>query len=206
MTARLLPLAIALVLLLALAPALRAQGENPASEPQMIDIPDQNQGLSPEGALRLGQSSLEKAREARERAAEADGKKAEKLQKKSEKHYEEAIQLFVAAIRGNADLADAYIGLGTAMLDLDQPEKALQAWGAGQQKAPKNPDLLYGLGRTYVLLDRPSEAASAYVALQKEDATRAADLLQMLREWGEPRAAQGEQQAIQLLAWIEEQS
>jgi hypothetical protein len=54
-------------------------------------------------------------------------------------------------------------------------------------------------------LDKPRDAASVYLSLADSDAQRAAELLALLRAWGEPRAAEGDEEARELLAWIEEQ-
>ena len=191
---------------LLLAPHSSGAQEHPADEPSMIDIPDQeNLALGARAELSRGDAAVKRAEKALEEADEVEGKKREKLEKKAQKAWEEAEQHYLATIRGDAEIPEAYVGLGRVWLATGQTQKALQAWGAAQKRMPEDPETLYGLGHTLVELDRPSDAASVYVGLRKVDEARAGELLAELRAWGEPRAAEGDQVATDLLAWIDEQ-
>jgi tetratricopeptide (TPR) repeat protein len=179
---------------------------HPGDEPRMLEIPgSDNPRLAARQALREGQSSLESAAKALAKAREAEGKKREKLEASAQRFFETATQSFLVALQYDEDLVEAYVGLGEAWLDTGQAEKALQAWGAAQKRAPEDPEALFGLGRCLVELDRVRDAASVYINLAPRDAQRATELLGLLRAWGEPRAAAGDEEAQGLLAWIEQQ-
>jgi tetratricopeptide (TPR) repeat protein len=210
-TTRWAPLALLLLGLTvtgAVAPAAAQVPEpppHPGDEPQMLDIPESNNPkVAARNALMEGRGSLKDAEKYLSRAqAEADGEKRAKLEERAHKAYEEAAQSFLAAVQYDNELTEAYAGLGQAWLETGQTDKALQAWGTAQKQKPKDPEILFGLGRCLVDLGRPSDAAQVYVMLDKRDSRRAADLLDLLRAWGEPRAKEGNEAAKGLLAWIE---
>ncbi|MGD2115777.1 MAG: tetratricopeptide repeat protein [Acidobacteriota bacterium] len=193
---------------LAAAPAAAQVPEpppHPGDEPQMLDIPESdNPAVAARNALMEGRGSLHDAQKFLSRAQEeADDAKREKLEQRAHKAYDEAAQSFLAAIQYDNELTDAYAGLGEAWLETGQTDKALQAWGAAQKQKPKDPEILFGLGRCLVDLGRPSDAAQVYVMLDKEDAGKAKELIDLLKAWGEPRAKEGNEAAKGLLAWIE---
>jgi len=180
--------------------------EHPGREPRMVDIPEtDNPQLAAGNALREGQSSLKSAQTSIAKAGDAEGKKREKLEARAQRSFEEAAEQFLLAIRYDKDLVAAYLGLGEAWLQTGKAEKALQAWGAAQKRAPQDPEALFGLGRCLVALDRPHDAASVYLRLADSDAQRATELLGLMRAWGEPRALEGDEEAQKLLDWIGEQ-
>lgn len=200
----------ALVLIGVSSGGVAAQGqefpEHPAREPQMVEIPESaNPKVAAGNALREGQSSLRSAEKSLAKASQAEGHKREKLEASAQRSYESAAQSFLTAIQYDKELVAAYVGLGEAWLATGQADKALQAWGAAQKRAPTDPEALFGLGRCLVALDRPRDAASVYLSLAKSDAERAAELLGLLRAWGEPRAEAGDEEAKKLLDWIGQQ-
>jgi tetratricopeptide (TPR) repeat protein len=179
---------------------------HPTDEPRMVDIPESdNPAVAARNALMQGNGSLKDAEKYLARADEAEGKKREKLEARAQKAYETAAEHFLTAIQYDNELTEAYAGLGEVWLRTGQAGKALQAWGAAQKRAPEDPEILFGLGRCLVTLDRPSDAAQVYVMLLDHDAERGAELLDLLRAWGEPRAAEGNEAARGLMAWIDEQ-
>lgn len=181
--------------------------EHPADEPHMLEVPDTDSPkLAASNALREGQNALRSALRAREKATHAEGKKREKLEASTQQYFDSATQSFLIAIQLDKELVGAYMGLGETWLETGQPDKALQAWGAAQKRAPKDPRALFGLGRSLVALDRPHDAASVYLGLAEVDKQRAAELLELLRAWGEPRAAEGNEEARGLLGWIAQQA
>lgn len=200
---------VALVLLTGVTPGVLAAQEepdHPGREPGMVEIPDSdNPRVAAYDALRHGQGALRSAEKALEKADRAEGGKREKLLARSRESYEEAARYFLTAIQLDGELAAAYAGLGEAWLETGQAEKALQAWGAARQRAPEDAEALFGMGRCLVALDRPRDAASLYLSLAATDAKRAGELLELLRAWGEPRAAGGDPEAQGLLTWIAEQ-
>lgn len=172
----------------------------------MLEIPEtDNPQLAARNALRDGQASMKSAQRSLAKADQAEGRKREKLEASARRAYETAAQHFRTAVQYDQDLVEAYLGLGEAWLETGQADKALQAWGAAQKRAPENPEALFGLGRCLVALDRPRDAASVYVSLAERDGARAAELLGLLRTWGEPKAAEGDEEARALLDWIEAQ-
>jgi tetratricopeptide (TPR) repeat protein len=180
--------------------------EHPGLEPSMVDVPEtDNPVVAARNALREGQGSLTSAEKALVKASEAEGKKREKLEASAQRSFEAAAKSFLLALQYDKELVEAYVGLGEAWLETGQAEKALQAWGAAQKRAPEDPETLFGLGRCLVALDRPRDAASVYLSLAQSDAQRAAELIELLRAWGEPRAAEGDEEARGLLDWIAEQ-
>lgn len=180
--------------------------DHPGDEPSIVDIPESdNPQVAAASALREGQRWLKSAHRNLAKASEAEGKKREKLEGGARKDFETAAESFLVALRHDKDLVEAYLGLGEAWLETGQAEKALQAWGAAGKRAPNDPAALFGLGRCLLALDKPRDAASVYLSLADSDAQRAAELLALLRAWGEPRAAEGDEEARKLLDWIEEQ-
>lgn len=199
-------LALALAGAGAVGVAAQEYPEHPAQEPHMVDIPDSdNPQLAARNALIQGRSALKNAERYSAKAEEAEGKKREKLQSRAERSFQEATEQFLIAIRFDKELVEAYMGLGRAWVETGETEKALQAWGAAQQREPENPEALFGLGHCLVKLDRPRDAASVYMSLAKADQDRAEELLGLLRTWGTPRAEEGDDEARQLLDWIAQQ-
>lgn len=179
---------------------------HPTDEPRMVDVPEtDNPQIAAARALREGQRSLQSAERALAKASQAEGRKREKLQAGGRKYYETAAESFLVAIRFDKELVEAYLGLGEAWLQTGEAEKALQAWGAAQKRAPNDPEALFGLARCLVALDRPRDAASIYPSLAAADPQRATELLGVLRAWGEPRAEGGDEEARRMLDWIEAQ-
>jgi len=180
--------------------------EHPAQEPHMVEIPDSdNPQLAARNALSEGRIALHSAEKYLAKASTVEGKKRAKLESRAARSYESAAEQFLAAIRYDKELVEAYMGLGQAWLESGEAEKSLQAWGAAQKREPKNPEALFGLGRCLVKLDRPRDAASVYMSLARVDAERAKELLDLLRSWGTPRAGQGDEEAQKLLDWIGQQ-
>lgn len=180
--------------------------EHPGTEPSMVEIPEtDNPVLAARNALREGQSSLTSAEKTLVKASQAEGKKRERLEASAKRSFETAAQSFLLALQYDKELVEAYVGLGEVWLETGEAEKALQAWGAAQKRAPEDPEALFGLGRCLVVLDKPRDAASVYLSLAENDAQRAAELLGLLRAWGEPRAAEGDEEALGLLDWIAKQ-
>ena len=152
-----------------------------------------------------GKSSLKSAQKSVLKAQEAEGKKRTKLEAKAEKFFQDAEKSFRNALQYDAELVDAYVGLGQTWQATGEYEKALSAWMAARKRSPEDGEILYGAGSSLVRLDRPREAASIYSGLAAADPERAGQLLDDLRVWGEEQSANGNEMAPQLLAWIEQQ-
>ena len=102
-----------------------------------------------------------------------------------EKNYPEAMNWFRTSLNRNKGYSDAYMGLGTALLNLGRLEEAIAQLEAGVKELPEDPSLLLALGQVYFKGGRFTEARARLEEAVRKDPTgasgrRAAEVLKEL--------------------------
>jgi tetratricopeptide (TPR) repeat protein len=102
-----------------------------------------------------------------------------------EKNYPEAMNWFRTSLNRNKGYADAYMGLGTALINLGRLEEAIAQMEAGVKELPEDPSLLLALGQVYFKGGRFTEARARLEEAVRKDPTgasgrRAAEVLKEL--------------------------
>lgn len=87
--------------------------------------------------------------------------------------YDEARQVFDAAVTRNPSSPAAYLDRGAASVRVGEVSASLIDYTRATQLDPADPDAYYNRGNAYVLLDKPAEAAADYsraIALRPDHA------------------------------------
>jgi tetratricopeptide (TPR) repeat protein len=91
-----------------------------------------------------------------------------------EKKYTEAVNWFRTSVGRNKQNAEAYLGLGEALMSLGQPEQAIAPLEAGLKEIPNQIDLVAMLGEAYYRAGRFTEAKAKLEEAARRDPVGAA--------------------------------
>ena len=145
-----------------------------------------------------------------EEAATAEGKKAARKAAKARRSHKRSIRQFRKAVKRVPNFAQAFGGLGYALLETGQYEKALAAYDRALEIGPRYPEAIQERGEACLGLDRIEEAKSAYVELVPIDRESAAELMAAMKRWLDRRREDAgglSEEVIESFAvWIEERS
>ena len=159
-------------------------------------------------AYHRGLEYRDKAWKLEEQAAAAKGRKAARKAARAQKSHKKAIEQFREAVELVPKFAQAWGGLGYALLETGQDEEALAAYDRALAIGPRYPEAIQERGEAYLGLDRIEEAKSAFIELVPIDGECAAELMSAMKRWLDQRRGDAgglSEEAIEsFAAWIDE--
>ena len=161
-------------------------------------------------AYHRGLEYRDKAWRLEEQAAAAKGRKAARKAAKAQKSHRKAIEQFRKAIERVPKFAQAWGGLGYALLETGQYEEAVAAYDRALAIGPRYPEAIQERGEAYLGLDRIEEAKSAFIELVPIDGESADALMSAMKRWLEKRRGDANglsEEAIEsFAAWVDRRS
>lgn len=160
-------------------PAPRAAATDPLPRANMPSADHSRAGMSADGAIdtdghgEAGSAAAQARAEQLKIDARADFNAA---------NYREAVRKYRRATRLASRDAGAYAGLGGSLLQLGQPERALNAYRRAIRLAPEQSGFHAALGRAYYLMAQPRKSRAAYhraAALDPDNEAAQAALAQL---------------------------
>ncbi|MEZ5332458.1 MAG: hypothetical protein R2991_10500 [Thermoanaerobaculia bacterium] len=161
-----------------------APNEEPSSYDTLFEQSDLgNVSQAARFAFSSGQRELQTAEKLAQKIAEAPADKRAHLEEKRQKALEGAAESFQEAIGYNAELLDAYTGLGTAFRKLGRYEEALQVHAKALQADAGRDGDVRGWAGSMLGLNMLGDATVAYERLSASRPGQAAILLDAMKEW-----------------------
>jgi tetratricopeptide (TPR) repeat protein len=208
--------AVALALILAAGSDIRARAQedagvvrpgdrSPRGEIEDLFDDGQQPAGDPDQLVSEGWAAYNRGLELRSKAAEEVEKKRKKMEKQAARAFAESERSFTAALQQDGELVEGYIGLARTWSATGEIDKSLQAWGEAYRRAPQREEVLLGLGDGFMAAGRTRDAASVYNELKQHSPEAADRYLERLRGWAEERSAEGDEEAAQLVDWIDQQ-
>jgi tetratricopeptide (TPR) repeat protein len=188
-----------------------APNEEPSSYATLMDRTDLgNIAQTARMQLDSGLRELKQAEQLRDKAAEiTDPKKRQKADAKTLKAAQRADKFFREALGYNANLIEAYGGLGTALRLQGKPEEALQVHALALRRDPDDLDNFQGWTETLLELNMLGNATKAYSSYAHSNPKRAAILMNEIKRWlAEKETDPGDldPEDVQRLAlWVQQQ-
>ncbi len=161
-----------------------AAEERSAMAPASESVTELNTAQQANMKLLSAQRQQKQAQKYEDKAAAASSdKKQAKFKEKAKAAFEGAIRDYVAALRMDATLHEAFVGLGQLFAKAGQHDQSMESFQQALSLDPGNSEAMLGQARIQLATFKVEDAKTSYGELVMADGKAAGVLLAEMRAW-----------------------